>query len=414
MANTSGVGINEWDPIGQLPDHFLIIAYGLRRSGKSVLLRQLLYDVWPRIQAHAVYLFSQTASVNKEQYDYLPGGEFAVSDIQGQNLEIKLREIIQIQKNKLTAEDADQTGDGSKKKKRKRGGEADPAEEKKSESTSKKSKKGGDSKPDQKSNPREFKQALHREQHKKMRQQKSSGVDVEELIAEAEETPKTLEECKHVLVILDDCCNDQAVRSSPSLSYLSTCGRHLKISIIILSQVVHGSGSVPPVVRTQADTIVMVAQPRSIRERELVSEQYLTAENKEGAKKEGLRLLEEVTAIPFQALVITTNDNAARTYDEYCFTYGPVPFPFPHDEWRCGLDVQFEEAKDDQGAQHRHDFFKKHPDRSDRVAQTDVPAVMAPQYGGRNQGPSQMSNRFLLRGKIGWQPKPPGTNGNDT
>ena len=389
MAEGKRSDVQDWNPIESLPDHFLIIMYGLRRSGKSVLMRQLLYDIWPRIQAHQVFLFSQTACVNSDQYDYLPGGEWKISDISSGNLEVKLKEIIDSQKEKLVGSD-DQTGDGSKKRKNNSNGGTSTTpgkESKRSDNSQKKKRKRGrprkseskeSKEPDQQKDPVGYSNHLRRSKHRDMRAQKGPGIDVDEIIQEAEQTEKTIEGSKNVLVILDDCCNYNSVRYSPSLSYLSTCGRHLKISIVILSQVVHGSGSVPPVVRTQADTIIMVAQPRSVKERELVAEQYLTAENKQGAKQAGLNLLETVTATPFRGMVIETQNNAARAYDEYCFGYGPVPFPFPHEDWKCGLPCQFEDGKEDEAAaEYEHDFFHVHGEpESDKPVQSSRPAML--------------------------------------
>lgn len=249
MSTDSSATPVDWNPLESLPEHFLIIMYGLRRSGKTVMMKQLLYDIYERIQAHAVYLFSQTASVNKEQYEWLPGGEFSISDISGANLEMKLRDIIQEQKERIAGSD-DQMGDGSKKKS---GGDSKKAGKRKREDKDDdKNAKKGKGQEARKSQANQLK----RDSHKNMRTQKNHGVDVDELIQKQREAPKELDRCKDVLIILDDCCNDQAVRSASSLGYLATCGRHIRISVVILSQVVAGSGSVPPVVRTQADTII--------------------------------------------------------------------------------------------------------------------------------------------------------------
>jgi predicted AAA+ superfamily ATPase len=52
--------IPEFDPIRDLPDHFLMIMYGMRRSGKTVMLKHMLEQLQDRLQYHEVYLFCGT------------------------------------------------------------------------------------------------------------------------------------------------------------------------------------------------------------------------------------------------------------------------------------------------------------------------------------------------------------------
>ena len=73
-------------------------------------MRQLLYDIWPKIENHKVYLFSNTASVNKEQYDYYPE-DFMIKDCK--DLEPHLRQILDDQKEIIKSQEA-AIGDGSK------------------------------------------------------------------------------------------------------------------------------------------------------------------------------------------------------------------------------------------------------------------------------------------------------------
>ena len=56
-------------------------------------------------------------------------------------------------------------------------------------------------------------------------------------------------EPENILCILDDCVSESSIRHSPSLNTLPVAGRHMNISVVILSQVVSGSGSVPPISR---------------------------------------------------------------------------------------------------------------------------------------------------------------------
>jgi hypothetical protein len=77
--------------------------------------------------------------------------------------------------------------------------------------------------------------------------------------------------------------------------------------------------------------IAVVAQPRSRIERELLAEQYLTSENKDSSKKDGLQVLNKITETQHRALFISTISPSARSYLDFAYRYGPVPFP-PCDE----------------------------------------------------------------------------------
>ena len=249
--------LDEFDPDLLLPEHFFCIFYGLRRSGKTVMLRFLLSEMENRLCEHKVYLFSSTAEVSPEQYDFVPSkAKFPnISE-----LEFDLGEIVGKQK------------------------------------------------------------AAIKEFHE-------------------EKGP----EPEPILIILDDCVSENIVRHSPSLNALAVSGRHINMSVVILSQVVTGSGSVPPIIRTQADTIFVVANPRSEVERKLIAEQYLTAENTYGGKQKGLSVLGAATSTQYRALVITTTDSSARRYIEYLYTYGPVP---EHVELKLGTEEQWAESQE--------------------------------------------------------------------
>lgn len=248
--------LDEFEPDIILPDDFFIIFYGIRRSGKTVMLRYLLSELGDRLENHKVYLFSSTAEISPEQYDFVPEkAKFPnISE-----LEFDLGEIVGKQKAAI------------------------------------------------------------------------------KLFHEGKEP-----EPEPILIVLDDCVSENIVRHSPSLNTLAVSGRHIKISVVILSQVVSGSGSVPPIIRTQADTIFVVANPRSEVERKLLAEQYLTAENTYGGKQKGLQVLGAATSEQYRALVITTTDSSARRYVEYLFLYGPVP---EHVELRLGTEEQWSESE---------------------------------------------------------------------
>ena len=248
--------LDEFEPDEILPEHFFIIFYGIRRSGKTVMLRYLLSELTERLENHKVYLFSSTAEISPLQYDFMPEkAKFPnISE-----LEFDLGEIVGKQKASI--------------KRFHEGKESEP---------------------------------------------------------------------QPILIILDDCVSENIVRNSPSLNTLAVSGRHINISVIILSQVVSGSGSVPPIIRTQADTVFVVANPRSEVERKLIAEQYLTAENTFGGKQKGLAVLGAATSTQYRALVITTTDSSARRYVEYLYLYGPVP---EHVDLRLGTEEQWQESE---------------------------------------------------------------------
>ena len=249
--------LDEFDPDLLLPENFFIIFYGIRRSGKTVMLRYLLSELENRLENHKVYLFSSTAEISPEQYDFVPKKAKFPNIAE---LEFDLGEIVGKQK------------------------------------------------------------AAIKEFH--------DGK-------ESEPEP--------ILIILDDCVSENIVRHCPSLNTLAVSGRHIKMSVVILSQVVTGSGSVPPIIRTQADTIFVVANPRSEVERKLIAEQYLTAEATYGGKQKGLAVLGAATSTQYRALVITTTDSSARRYIEYLYLYGPVP---EHIELKLGTEEQWAESED--------------------------------------------------------------------
>lgn len=120
-------------------------------------------------------------------------------------------------------------------------------------------------------------------------------------------------------------------------------GRHINISVVILSQVVSGSGSVPPIVRTQCDAIFVVANPRSEKERALLAEQYLTATNSFNSKGKGLEVLAAITDVQYRALVILTTDSSARRFEDYLLKYGPVNDDEVEKEFRLGTPDQWED-----------------------------------------------------------------------
>lgn len=239
----------DFDPSHDLPENFFIIMYGLRRSGKTTMLRYMLWEMQDLLKDYEIYLFSGTAEVSPEDYEYIPK-KAKFPNIK--EMEMDLQRLI------------------SKQKKRKK--------------------------------------------------EKEPG---------------------HMLMIFDDVVSENIVRHSDSLNFLAVGGRHINISVVVLSQVVTGSGSVPPIVRTQADAIFVVANPRSELERKLLVEQYLTPSKLNEGHKRAEIILDSATAVQYRALVIMTIDSSKRRLEDFLWLYGPVPEDL-EDDFQLGTDEQWE------------------------------------------------------------------------
>jgi hypothetical protein len=296
----------EFDPSVDLPEHFLMLVYGLRRSGKTVWTKWVLERMKERIQYHEAYVICGTLDVNSEQYAFVPkAAQF--SDVE--NLDYRLRTIVDMQKERV------------KRHKEARGG--------KMEFKKLCEKKGGS----------DSEESSDEEQENVLQHESKSRKAAKKEIVDPDEYKDS--DVKPILIIMDDCVNENSVRTSPYLRLLAIGGRHIMISCIILSQVVAGSASVPPSVRTQADTICIIAQPRSKIERDLIAEQYLCASNESNAKTVGLQLMNKVTEQEHRGLVISTVSPSSRSYIDYCFKTGPSPYPPAPEDFKIGTEEQW-------------------------------------------------------------------------
>lgn len=291
-----------FNPVTDLPENFLVIMYGLRRSGKTVLMKYLLSQMEERLKHTEIYVICGTLDVNPDQYDFIPkSAQF--SDVE--NLDYRLKLIVDQQKANMK-NFREKKGKIDFRKKYEHASESEASED---------------------------------ETPTPLKHTSKSRVAAKREIVDAEQYKDC--DVKPVLIILDDVVSENAVRTSSYLRLLAIGGRHIMISCIILSQVVAGSASVPPSVRTQADTIIVVANPRSRVERELIAEQYLCAGNESNAKQIGLNLLSKTTEVEHRALVISTCAPNARAYPDYCFKVGPCPYPPTPDGWKLGTDEQW-------------------------------------------------------------------------
>jgi hypothetical protein len=299
--------LEEFDPFTGLPANFLMIVYGVRRSGKNTMLLDMLFQMRERLQNTKVILFSGTAKVNKEQYNLFPEKDMYTEITQ---LDTDLGIVISEQEEAIADAKKGLTEQGMNVV---RGRASD---------TSKERGRG-----------RELK-----------RRKMDMQADTENAEKAARKPGKEMQEkdYPHILIVLDDVVNESSVRYSKKLGYLATCGRHIHASVIILSQVIAGSGSVPPIIRTQADVIIMAALPRSEKERLLLTSQYMTCGTTD--KKEADGILNQVTAVEYRVLVIETFNSCAREPEEYLKTYGPVDFPHKFGKWRLGTEEQWEDS----------------------------------------------------------------------
>jgi len=282
-----------FDPILDLPEYWFAIYYGLRRSGKTTMLKHMLNEMKERLDDHKVYLFSTTAELNSD-YEYIPkkAKYYNVAEI-----EQDLGKIINEQKGAI-----------------KRFNEGEEGAE--------------------------------------------------------EPTP--------ILVILDDCVSEESIRHCPSLNTLAVAGRHIHISVVILSQVVTGSGSVPPIIRTQCDAIFVVANPRSERERAILAEQYLCADNSYNAKRRGLEVLAAATDVQYRALVILTTDSSIRKMEEYLYVYGPVPEKGVAEDFKLGTPEQWDQEEDGRAKKRRRNYNPNEKKKEEEVVALPNPFSFSP------------------------------------
>jgi len=342
-------GLDAFNPLEDLPPDFMMLMYGMRRSGKTTGLMTMLEIMKPRFEKHKVFVFSGTAKDKPEQWKNFP-----LNAVHGDisNINRSLGDILEKQKAAIKEEivrqihhmniNPDKEGKdglesvrvdsfkGKKSKKRKR------KEEEKDTTIPVDSVK--DPNNDLKRFPGELK--------KKMDDGKAlTEVDIMEVRRQGLVDETTL---PHILIILDDVVNEDSIRHAPNLNGLAVLGRHLLITAIVLSQCVCGSQSVPPCMRINSDYVMVVGNPRSKRERELLQEQYLTLSNERSAQQAGLKILADITQMQYRMLVINVASSTAKSFNEYLYTFGPVPEP-PNNvkpDFRLGTDEQWDKDKD--------------------------------------------------------------------
>jgi hypothetical protein len=345
-------GLDEFEPMTDLPPDFMMLIYGMRRSGKTTALMHMLESMKQRFEKHESYVICGTGCDNPKQWNNFPRTS-VFTDIS--KINERVNEIIEEQREAIVEEVKRQFSE-----KRMKHPEAPnqnrqdkPVNEtlsalnnnvkKKPPKTKKRKRDNVDVIPAEPEKPPD--NDLERfpgELHQSLTENKELTTDDIIEIRRTQEIDETL--FPHKLIILDDVVSENQIRHAPALNQLAVSGRHLFITVIILSQCVCGSGSVPPTIRNNADYVLVAKNPRSRNERKLLEEQYLTTSMEEAkCGGAGLRILQEVTAVKFRILAISVSSDGNK-FKDYLFTYGPVPAPPDNVSkgFRLGTDKQWE------------------------------------------------------------------------
>lgn len=306
-------------PSRDLPPDFMLIMYGMRRAGKTTMLLHMLEDMKERFKYAQVHVFSGTADENPSQWRNFPPGH-VTADIA--NIDVHIGDILRQQQEQIREEVQNQVRakhlkvEGFSGKRKRGNGEAPNAK--------KQTVRGLSSEPAVHNDTPMFAQDMYANV--------TAGEEMFELsdsqINELRRAGK-IDESRFPrrLIILDDVVNENRIRHSTNLNKLAVSGRHIFISCIILSQSVTGSASVPPIIRRNSDYIMVVGYPRSIHERKMLAEEYLTISNEGDAAAKSLRILKDVTQKSYRAFVISVINSTATEYNQFLFQYGPVPPP---------------------------------------------------------------------------------------
>jgi len=362
--------LEEFHPLTDLPPDFMMIMYGMRRTGKTTALMTMLESMNSRFEKHKVFVFTGTGDDNPLQWKNFPLSSVN-TDIS--NIDRSIGEIIENQRSdikeevkrqisaknmnasrnppddgkKVDKEESREAFEASKGKKKRKNGKDDDGKKKKKKRNARgneeKEKEGVSVVPvEPDKGPDNDLDRFPGELRNMRRDDRPlTDADIMRIRRDGNIDDSTM---PHVLVILDDVVNDSSIRHSPNLNKLAVSGRHLFITAIILSQCVCGSGSVPPAIRINSDYVLVVGNPRSKNERQLLLEQYLSISNERANGLEGLRIMADVTRVKFRILAINVASSTATHFRDYLYKYGPVPSPPDNvsEDFRMGTEKQWE------------------------------------------------------------------------
>ena len=252
-ARVAAADIEEWDPTTLPEDGFSCVFFGARRTGKTFLIEEIIYKLHTEGGRNwdAVFLFSDTALVNRQQYKWVP----PIFKFEGVDEET-ISAIFKRQED-MNLKDS----------------EGGPGKE------------------------------------------------------------------NHVLIIADDVISDPRIRHSPVINKMYTAGRHYRLDVVILSQSIGGASGLPPVVRMNADAVV-IFRPRSTRDRELIAEWFLGIVDSDfSGTKLGRAFMKIVTQADFTAMVVDLAKQNVSNLTDYVFTYKAAEEGVP--AFRLGGDKQW-------------------------------------------------------------------------
>ena len=210
--------IKEWDP-STVVEHYAAIFLAKRRSGKSELLKNMLYIHNKQKRFDVAYLFSGTSDYQESIYDYIP-----------------------------------------------------------------------------KSNRHNFYDEGFIDNL--VKNQKQLAKDILE-----EKNPRLKKKLQNILIILDDCIDDSNIRNSSVLDSLFTLGRHLHISVIVLSQSISSKCGIKKVQMDNSDLIVTFLVFGDY-DRKIITDKYMSLFDD---KKYARSLLNSITLEKqYQCIVLET------------------------------------------------------------------------------------------------------------
>jgi len=344
-----------------------MLIYGTPGSGKNTLLRQMLHDMYPRIAGHLVIVVTSTGIVNSDQYDWLPSNYIKTDISQLETIVVQCIErqveVIKANESSIGCQDGRERRatkgqqSGGKRKRKRSGRDAESGFD--FSKAAKSRKKAAAQMTAWMSRGKEKSlDELTRELGNKNPIPEEKLDTLDEIEIGDPGTP--LEKADKILLILDDCCSEHAIRYSSSILQWANSHRHCKMDGFILSQSVRGSNGPPPGVRANANFIAVCGHYQDQASRKMLAEEYLTRSDDGNAKALGLALLSDTVCEPHRCLVIEKSPWAENELSRYCYAYGPVPFPFPFPDWRLGLDQQWDDEPE-QGHDAEANMISKKP-----------------------------------------------------